>query len=280
MKLESIQKNLKKDLTRILNTSKYLIKHGGYSVFVDKLVSRFYRRQPSIPASALTIARLSIEDWCRSIDNQLFEESHDFYSSARKLSISVTNGSDLKESGAGAYQLLYFLTKLIQPACVLETGVAFGLSSYAFLRGMSENGFGHLYSSDLPYFRLSDQDIIVGKAVPGDLKDRWSLYLGGDLVNLPKILSDTDVTFDVIHYDSDKSYRGKKRSLGLLLPRLSKDGLLIVDDIHNDNFFYELQSQAIFSYAVTFTFEGKLLGLMTNNPRFSSSLDFVSSSEL
>ena len=101
----------------------------------------------------------------------------------------------------------YFLTRLLTPDVIVETGVADGWSSHAFLAGLHDNGTGHLYSSDFPYFRESDPESTIGRLVPAELKDRWTLLTAGDEKNLPQILdSVSSILFD---YDSDKSPVGR-----------------------------------------------------------------------
>jgi predicted O-methyltransferase YrrM len=137
--------------------------------------------------------------------------------------------------GTGYYELLYFLTRYRRPKVVVETGVAAGFSSHAILSAMSANNVGHLYSSDLHYLR-PDAERIVGVVVEEHLKDRWTLLTQGDARNLPIILRNVD-RIDMVHYDSDKSYAGRRFAMRLLLPKLH--GLLIMDDLRDNAFFYD-----------------------------------------
>jgi len=48
--------------------------------------------------------------------------------------------------------LLYALVRVFQPEVVVETGVGPGGSSAFILNALERNGFGHLYSIDLPSY--------------------------------------------------------------------------------------------------------------------------------
>ena len=71
--------------------------------------------------------------------------------------------------GGGAYNIIYFLTRLIKPKIIFETGVGAGYSTYAFLTAIKENNLGTLYSSDFPYFRLNKPERYIGFLVTDDL---------------------------------------------------------------------------------------------------------------
>lgn len=63
--------------------------------------------------------------------------------------------------------LLYCTTRLLQPQCIVETGVADGASSFVFLEALRANGSGTLHSLD-----ISDN---VGALV--DNRDGWDLTI-------------------------------------------------------------------------------------------------------
>jgi predicted O-methyltransferase YrrM len=63
--------------------------------------------------------------------------------------------------------LLYALTRIRRPACIVETGVADGLSTYVFLAALAKNGIGELHSLD-----VADN---VGSLV--DDREGWHLHV-------------------------------------------------------------------------------------------------------
>lgn len=68
---------------------------------------------------------------------------------------------------------------------------------------------GFLVSVDRPDMRVLKDDII-GAAVLPDLYDRWTLLRGVDRDNLPRALGAAGDALEFFHYDSDKSYFGRK----------------------------------------------------------------------
>lgn len=151
------------------------------------------------------------------------------------------------------------MTRKLKPGVAVETGVAAGFSSYATLLGLEANGFGTLFSSDLPYFRIPHPEQYVGVLVPEELRGRWQLSIDGDRLNIPKILGQVSC-IDFIHYDSDKSYRERKWAMEQLMPLTNKGFVVIMDDIQDDSYFAELVSGTTNWHV--FRFEGKYLGVI------------------
>lgn len=166
-----------------------------------------------------------------------------------------------KLGGGGVYPLLYFIARYRRPACIVETGVAAGYSSYAFLEAIRRNGQGRLYSSDFPYFRLPNPEQYIGMIVPDSLKAHWQLYLAGDEVNLPIIAAQISA-IDIFHYDSDKSYAGRQRALTWARPLLQPSSLILMDDIQDNSHFYDfVEANPALAWHI-FEFEGKYVGMV------------------
>ncbi len=168
---------------------------------------------------------------------------------------------DYDLGGGGVYPFLYFITRYLQPKCVVETGVAAGYSSSAFLAALKANATGRLYSSDFPYFRLPKPEQFIGVVVEETLRDRWKLLIEGDEVNLPKILSQIDEV-DIFHYDSDKSHRGRKFAISLIAPRMATGGIILMDDIQDNSFFHDYVVENSVAHWRVFEFKGKYVGMI------------------
>lgn len=143
-------------------------------------------------------------------------------------------------------------------ATVVETEVAFGFSSRAFLRALTDNGAGRLLSSDFPYFRQSEPERLIGVLVEPELRDRWTLLVAGDRVNLPIIAGAAD-RIDLFHYDSDKSYSGRAFALHALQASLAEGALVIFDDVQ-DNLHFRDWMQATGADHQIFEYGGKWIG--------------------
>ena len=66
---------------------------------------------------------------------------------------------------------------------------------------------------------------------------------------------------DLFHYDSDKRYAGRQKAMELVSLKLADDGLVIMDDIHDNIFFMELCQRSDKPFKI-FEFEGKHIGLL------------------
>lgn len=142
-------------------------------------------------------------------------------------------------SGAGYLEMLYAIVRFQEPSVVLETGVASGFSTAVVLEALDANDQGRLISCDLPAFSPGASNS-VGKAIPDDLRDssRHSLLIGPDRKTIPKVVA-SGSSFDVVHYDSDKSYEGMKWALPYLWDALRPGGVLVFDDVQSNDAFPE-----------------------------------------
>lgn len=138
---------------------------------------------------------------------------------------------------AGDTSMLYSAVRSLRPEAVLETGVAYGMSSLAILMAMDEVGRGHLHSVDMPY-RGAQDDSYVGQAVPPELRNRWTLLRMPDRRGVPKAVAEGQ-PFDLVHYDSDKTRDGREFALPLLWESLRPGGVLLSDDVNDDFAFLE-----------------------------------------
>lgn len=159
--------------------------------------------------------------------------------------------------GPGALELIYYACEFTNAKNVVETGVAYGWSSFASLLSLIKRG-GTLYSSDMPYL-AQDGDQYVGYIVPEKLKSNWKLFRFADKESLPKIFEESD-TFDVLHYDSDKSYNGRLWAYNELYKHLRKGGVFISDDI-GDNSAYQDFCEKNDIETTVIEYEGKYIGV-------------------
>ncbi len=188
----------------------------------------------------------SLFNWCKineieleKLIENLFSTSQikSFYREAEITTDKIDNKKMTSENIAGASycDLIYNICFYRKPKKVLELGVALGWSSYAFLLNLINFEF-KLVSNDMPYPFMKDNKY-VGSVVPSEFKKNWILYRHPDISILNKIFNKHGC-FDIIHYDSDKSYYGRLRSYEKLYNNLNENGIFISDDI-NDNFAFK-----------------------------------------
>ncbi len=138
--------------------------------------------------------------------------------------------------GGSSINLLYSLSEGIAAEKIVETGVAYGWSSLAFLLSLKKRPRGRLWSIDKPYPGL-DHEPFVGCAVPEGERKQWSLLRGPDRTLLPVVLTEAGI-IDLCHYDSDKSYSARMLAYPKLWAGLRAGGIFISDDI-GDNLAFK-----------------------------------------
>jgi len=158
---------------------------------------------------------------------------HEKMNEAKKFLGSLGGGM-----GEGACTLLYVICRILQPRIIVETGVASGFSSASILQALEDNGVGELYSIDLHYRDgvTIPVDKELGWVVPVHLKRRWHLMLGEGFKVLPLLLKELG-TIDIFLHDSRHTYKTMMKEYSIAWPRLREGGLLLSDDvIENDAF--------------------------------------------
>src|SRR5918994_6819964 len=133
----------------------------------------------------------------------------------------------------------YLMCRLLEPAVVVETGVAYGVSSAFILKALEENGRGVLHSVDLPPLRHR-YDEFWGIAVDEALRPRWSIHRGSSARILPGLLEEVGAV-DLFLHDSLHTYRNIRRELEAVWPRLRAGGVILADDVERNRAFDELR---------------------------------------
>jgi predicted O-methyltransferase YrrM len=142
----------------------------------------------------------------------------------------------------------YALCRILNPNVVVETGVAYGVSSAFILQALAVNGRGRLASVDLPPLAV-DGDNYVGLLVPADLRLRWILRRGQTSRVLPELLAELG-SIDMFVHDSLHTYATMRREFALALEKLRRPGVLVSDDVQDNSAFAEVLEQAPLNWAV------------------------------
>jgi hypothetical protein len=132
-------------------------------------------------------------------------------------------------------RVCYLVCRAVAPLVVLETGVAYGVTTAFLVQAMALNGRGRVHSVDLPTLS-SDSENYVGYLVPRDLRHLWSFHRGSSRRVLPKLLSSLKCV-DVFVQDSQHTYYGITYELETVWPFLRPGGVLIVDDVGQNHAF-------------------------------------------
>ena len=130
------------------------------------------------------------------------------------------------------------------------------------MEAIRKNNIGKLYSSDFPYFRLKNPEQYIGIVIPDNLKKNWRLETEGDNKNFNKYKSEFK-KIDLLFYDSDKRYTSKKKFFKKINNYTNKGSIIIIDDLHNDSFFFEyVEEKGIKNWHILESIRKHIVGLI------------------
>lgn len=132
-------------------------------------------------------------------------------------------------------RLCYAVCRVLKPRHVVETGVAYGVTTSFVLQALTLNQQGTLYSIDLPPLG-KNADAFAGILVPEELRFRWQLYRGTSKRVLPEVLPQLG-RVDVFIHDSLHTYRNVMRELEIVFPLLARPSVVLVDDVDGNRAF-------------------------------------------
>jgi len=122
---------------------------------------------------------------------------------------------------------LYLLVRSLKPRIIIETGVLYGGSSSHILEAIRENGFGRLYSIDLPNYEQSlPKDFLVRRTA----KHNWELIVGDVRLELPKLLRKIG-PIDLFFHDSEHSFDHMLWEYETARKHLLSNGVLVSHDV-------------------------------------------------
>ena len=152
-------------------------------------------------------------------------------------------------------RISYVICRALSVDVVLETGVAYGVTSAFVLQSLAVNGRGKLVSVDLPPLG-PDGDRYVGYLVPEELRVRWDLRRGITKRLLPGLLPKLG-KIDVFIHDSCHTYRNMRFELETVWPFLRPGGVLIADDVGDNMAFDEFTRKMSSAFCVVVREENK-----------------------
>tara|TARA_B100000963_G_scaffold357027_1_gene378334 strand:- start:147 stop:899 length:753 start_codon:yes stop_codon:yes gene_type:complete len=180
------------------------------------------------------------------VESKNFEKKFIKEKKEKIKNLPISGGLKGSDGGGGGNEfILYYIVRYLKPAIVLESGVSAGASSRAILQALDKNNKGELLSSDLQVY-LDKKDI--GILVTNELRHRWKLFDKGDAINLPIILNQIN-KIDIVYYDSEKSYSGKKIFFDRILSSFTPK-IILVDDIDRDFWFRDFIKKNSYEYVI------------------------------
>lgn len=221
---------------------RFALRHPSYTLGslwkeVFRTDERFLAEATGAPASRL-----------RTFLNEPFgsrEFSEHLNACHRKLSTAKIYSADLF---AKKVLLQYALVRALQPATVVETGVANGVSSFFLLLALEKNGRGQLHSIEVGDTAYLPPGCPVGWVVPESLRKRWCLHLGDSAKLLPALLAQLG-TIDIFVHDSLHTYEHMTFELECAFPFVRRGGFLVVDDALWNKSFDDFSGKVLTRYA-------------------------------
>lgn len=157
-------------------------------------------------------------------------------------------------------RLSYALCRALRPATVVETGVAYGVTSSFITKALAVNGAGQLHSVDRAPVRPGVEEYI-GTLVPEELRSRWTLHRGTSRRLLPPLLPELEGLSLFIH-DSQHTYRNISWELRTVVPHLTRPAAVLVDDTAGNRAFEHWVERARPSFSATVEHEMVGVGIL------------------
>ena len=146
-------------------------------------------------------------------------------------------------------KFLYILCRILKPKNVIETGVAYGLSSSYILKALDKNQSGTLHSID-SIFRPWQSENMIGAAIPENLKHRWNFNLGKSTEKLQQVFEKLN-SVDIFIHDSSHTYKNMIFEFECAEKNLNENGIIISDDVlDNDAFFNFSEKEKLENYLI------------------------------
>jgi len=241
-----------------------IFKNNNTKVLFFKFLKKFEINQSKQAKEWANAKAENYEDYCKSFDKNLWIETKEYCEKAIKNSRIILNNLPIKLSGQANIFLIYFLVRKFKPKIVFETGVSAGWSSMAILDAFKRNSFGELYSTDFPDQKNFNVEKYTGILVREKNPKNWTLDMNGDEIALNRFIRNIKSNYiDFFHYDSDKSFSGRKLAFELIKKKLSSNSIVIFDDIGDNLYFKNLVENEKLKYKI-FNFKNGFVGLIFN----------------
>jgi predicted O-methyltransferase YrrM len=213
--------------------------------YLDLCLDRLFARPPAYETVSWEDALRDLETHLGRATNVLEEPALvEVEESTRRLLGEIRDKDPFSPRWAADSLLArccYLVCRLLEPAVVVETGVAYGVSSAFILKALEENGRGVLHSVDLPPLRQRYNEF-WGIAVNEALRPRWSIHRGSSERVLPGLLEEVGAV-DLFLHDSLHTYRNMRREFEAVWPRLRTGGVILADDVERNRAFGELRQK-------------------------------------
>jgi predicted O-methyltransferase YrrM len=214
--------------------------------YADLGLERYFGKAPDYETVSWERALRDVEEHLGVVVGDVLEEPAlaEVEESTRRLLQEIRDEDPFSPRWAADSLLArccYVACRLLEPDVVVETGVAYGVSSAFILEALRENGRGTLHSVDLPPLRRRYGEF-WGVAVDRTLGSRWNVHRGSSKRVLPGLLGEVG-TVDLFLHDSQHTYRNMRREFEAVWPHLRAGGVILADDVERNRAFGELRQK-------------------------------------
>ncbi len=221
---------LSEERTEIKRDEKF--RNHKYSFSIDSIEQFFENKYPGTNQEEFEDEIKELDEYVDNFLNKL--ESKKYPSKEKPYPIDYSINSDSRK-------FLYILCRIMKPENIIETGVAYGLSSIYILKALNKNNFGTLHSID-SVFRPWQERNMIGSIIPDELRKRWSFNFGSSNDRLQEVFNDINNVQIFIH-DSLHTYKNMMFEFNCAEKNLGKDGIIISDDVLDNDAFFDFTNQ-------------------------------------
>jgi hypothetical protein len=217
--------------------------------FYDRLMTLWEVRVEALQARPAAYQTVAWDDAVRTLEKALHAKTDGLASEGGLIEVEQEVRSRMHSiSGEGPFRLMhnadftlarlcYIACRILRPKTVLETGVAYGVTSAFILKALEINGAGLLHSIDLPPLG-HNADRFVGALIPESLTDRWCLHRGTSKRVLPALLGEL-ARVDCFVHDSLHTYKNIWAEFHAVFPYLARPAVVLADDIGDNAAFFD-----------------------------------------
>ena len=233
--------------------------------FLEVRYERMKLRAKTQPAIGFNeVIRLLDESLQWNLAEALREETLEHVASLLGVRVNgpfaATHNADLELA-----RFCYALCRFLSPKIVVETGVAYGVTTCSVLQALAQNKQGRLYSLDLPPL-APKADRFTGLFVPRELRAIWTLQRGASRRHLHELLERLG-SVDLFIHDSLHTYANMYWEFQAVWPYLQAGGVLIADDVDGHSAFSDFVDRVApsFSAVVTEQFKHAAFGVLVKS---------------
>tara|TARA_B110000014_G_scaffold71871_1_gene49039 strand:- start:1552 stop:2352 length:801 start_codon:yes stop_codon:yes gene_type:complete len=229
-------------------------RYHSYKYNFNSIDEFFLKRFPDVKIEQYKEEVIQLDKYVDLFFKKL--ENKKYPSSEKPYPIDYSINSDSRK-------FLYILCRILKPKNIIETGVAYGVSSIYILKALEKNQLGTLHSID-SVFRPWQNKEMIGAIIPNDLKSRWNFVLGKTSEKLEQVFNKVD-NVDIFIHDSLHTYKNMIFEFQCAEKNLKKGGIILSDDVlGNDSFFDFTNRNKLENYLIKVE-DNSGLGLIINH---------------